>query len=44
MQTVTTEVQGLVNLGITWVQPDDNSETITTYKILIQQSNGLFSE
>ena len=31
-------------MGITWQQPYGNSETITAYKILIQQSNGQFSE
>ena len=31
-------------MGITWEQPYDNSETIVAYKILIQQSNGQFSE
>ena len=44
MQTVITSVSGQVNVRITWLQPYDNSEIITAYKILIQQSNRVFSE
>ncbi len=44
MVAVTTSVEDDTYVRITWVAPYDNSEPIEAYQILIQQSNGAYSE
>jgi hypothetical protein len=44
MATVTTLIVDSLNVRIDWTKPYDNSETIDQYKILILQSNGIYSE
>lgn len=44
MATVGTSIVDNVNVRIAWAKPYENSETINQYKILILQSNGIYSE
>jgi len=44
MIPVTTSIVDNVNVRIQWVKPYENSEPIDAYKILILQSNGVYSE
>ncbi len=44
MTAVTTQIVDSVNIRISWAKPYENSETIDAYKILILQTNGVYSE
>lgn len=44
MAAVTTLIDSNVNIRIRWDKPYENSESIEVYKILILQSNGVYSE
>jgi len=38
--TVTTAVESSTFVRISWVAPSDNSDSITSYEVLIQQKDG----
>jgi len=44
MTAVSTSIVDSINVRIRWVKPYENSESINAYKILILQSNGVYSE
>lgn len=44
MTAVTTSIVDSVNVRVSWAKPYENSEAIDAYKILILQSNGIYSE